>query len=297
MIISRLNGGIGNQMFQYALGRHLAYLNNTELKLDISTLSKDNNNNNDLDIRKFELSAFNIECQIATQKDISSFIHNGLIINKYIKKLNHVLGLKCVFNETGISFQASIFSNKKNVYLNGYWQSEKYFSPIKHIIKRDFILKNNNLIHLENYISLIKRSNSVSIHFRRGDYVSNQTTNSLHGICDFSYYKNAIDYISKKIKDPNFFIFSDDINWVQNNFSISFPTTFIKRNNIDNSYEELFLMSLCKHNIIANSSFSWWGAWLNNNSDKIIIAPKRWFSNESMNNQTNDIIPQNWIRL
>jgi hypothetical protein len=138
----------------------------------------------------------------------------------------------------------------------------------------------------------ISQSKSVSIHIRRTDYVSNPNTRRFHGICDMDYYYKAVKMIAGKVHSSNFFLFSDDINWVKENFRIKYPTIFV--DHIGSDAEELLLMSLCKHNIIANSSFSWWGAWLNRNLSKIVIAPKKWFK---VNVNERDIVPQEWIRI
>jgi hypothetical protein len=141
----------------------------------------------------------------------------------------------------------------------------------------------------------ISRVNSVSLHVRRGDYVANLKVAAIHGLCSKEYYASAIKFISKKVERPHFFVFSDDINWVENNFKINYPCTYINQNFSNESYNDLRLMSLCQHNIIANSSFSWWGAWLNCNSEKIVIAPKKWFANSDK--RCDDLIPEKWVRL
>ena len=144
-------------------------------------------------------------------------------------------------------------------------------------------------------LSLIRTVNSVSLHIRRGDYVSNPDTNSALGTCSLEYYRHCIEHIASNVENPHFFLFSDDINWVRDNLKIKYPTTVVDGNSADTNYADLHLMSNCKHNIIANSSFSWWGAWLNNNPDKIIIAPKIWFANSPLTPK--EIIPENWLKL
>jgi len=140
----------------------------------------------------------------------------------------------------------------------------------------------------------IKEKNSVSLHIRRGDYLTMQKAIDTIGVCPLDYYDKAIREITRKIKNPTFFIFSDDINWVKENLKTNSPTIFVSGGKLKD-YEELILMSKCKHNIIANSSFSWWGAWLNNNPNKIVIAPKKWFKDTSKN--TRDLIPESWLKL
>ncbi|MDD3060131.1 MAG: alpha-1,2-fucosyltransferase, partial [Sulfurimonas sp.] len=141
----------------------------------------------------------------------------------------------------------------------------------------------------------IQSSNSVSLHVRRGDYVSNKNATSYHGVSSLDYYYNAIETISKKISNPILYIFSDDIPWVRENLIVSLPIVFIENTNTDRPFEDIYLMSLCKHNIIANSTFSWWGAYLNSNLEKNVIAPKKWFNDPVIN--TEDLIPSSWTRI
>ena len=179
-----------------------------------------------------------------------------------------------------------------NIYLSGYWQGEKYLENTNYNINNYF--KFNCANKLTKISEKIKNTNSVSIHFRRGDYVNNIKTNTFHGLCGFNYYNNGIKFISKNISNPIYFVFSDDINWVKQNFKLNYPTIYIEDNK---DYEDMYLMSLCRHNIIANSTFSWWGAWLNKNPDKIVIAPQKWFADKVKNKNTNKIIPKEWIRI
>ncbi len=141
----------------------------------------------------------------------------------------------------------------------------------------------------------IESTNAVSLHIRRGDYVKVKETNDFHGVCSIAYYETAIELITNKINDPVFYIFSDDMDWVKKNFNIRQNHVFVDANDAATNYEDMRLMSLCKHNIIANSSFSWWGAWLNPSSSKTVIAPKKWMKDPSI--ETIDLIPGNWIRL
>ena len=135
----------------------------------------------------------------------------------------------------------------------------------------------------------------MSLHVRRTDYVQNALTNKIHGVCDQDYYASCVRYIGDQVSNPHFFIFSDEPQWAKDNLMFDFPMTVVDCNDASRNYEDLRLMSTCKHNIIANSSFSWWGAWLNSNPNKIICAPKQWFTDSTRN--TKDLIPSNWIRL
>ena len=295
MIIVKLQGGLGNQMFQYAIGRQLSIINNTYLKLDLSFLN-DKTPRANFTIRNYELDAFNLACSFPEYIEIKHFYQNNLI-----SKIKRRLGSLKQVKEKGLKFNPNILELKGNIYLSGYWQSEKYFEAIRSNLLSEFSLKNSLQDKLESDESLqqikelINTTNSVSVHFRRGDYVSDSVTNQFHGTCLMNYYQDAIRRIADQIPNPHFFLFSDDPEWVVSNRIIDdFPTTVVTAPNM---HLDMYLMSLCKHNIIANSSFSWWGAWLNPNPEKMVIAPKRWFAKDELNLQTQDLIPQNWIRL
>lgn len=298
MICVNINGGLGNQMFQYACGKALAIKNNTSLVLDLSSLNKSTNNGRTTK-RSFELSEVfkikNIEVSSTDLKKLKPI---------YLRLLNVLFlkfGIKGVqfskyFIENKFSYNQNINKVRKNCFLIGYWQSAKYFNTIESLIRNEFsfqkLLDSDNL----EILNLMKNTVSVSIHVRRTDF---QITNSndVHGFCSLEYYEEAVKFIQTYVPWSNFFIFSDDINWAKENLKVPINSYFVSGNKGDKSYIDMQLMSNCNHNIIANSSFSWWGAWLNSNPDKIVIAPKIWFSNEKLNAQTDDLIPTEWIRM
>jgi len=296
MIIVKLMGGLGNQMFQYAIGRKLALKYNSILKLDCSFL-EEKPNNPWYTLRNYELDVFSFEAEFATSDDIKKVYNQkplfldyltSKIIGKPIPYYRH-----SIIKEQGFEYDKNIFRSHKNIMLDGYWQSEKYFKDIAQIICQDFIIKDIPDEYNKNILQIIQSTNSISIHFRRGDYVNHETTNKFHGICSIRYYKTAVEYIKQYVESPVFFVFSDDIDWVKSNFEIDYPIYFIDKNQTK-SYEDLRLMSACKHNIIANSSFSWWAAWLNNYIKKIVISPQNWFNESSLN--IRDLIPEMWIK-
>lgn len=295
MICVEINGGLGNQMFQYACGRALALKHKTPLVLSFSHL---NQRSKGTTKRSFELDVFRInitEASVADLKKLKPILYRAA--NVFAFKLGFKgIQMSKYFIENKFSYEHNIKKVGKDCYLSGYWQSPKYFDSIASLIRKEFSfhkpLDDRNI----EIASLIKRDNSVSLHIRRTDF-KNTKSNITHGICSLDYFDKAIKFISTKIRDPHFFVFSDDINWAKENLKLPYQLTFISGNNGDKSYIDLQLMSLCKHNIIANSSFSWWGAWLNSNENKIVIAPKTWFFNETLNNQTNDLIPEEWIRM
>lgn len=290
MIVVKLMGGLGNQMFQYAAGRCLSHLHKTELKLDLSFLNADPKN--EYTKRKLELDFFNVKIEEASKEEINEFKigTSGAIRNTLQQKLP-ILFSTIVANENKRGFMKEFYSYPKNLYLNGFWQSEKYFEPVKEILLKEFTLKENLSSENQKLAQEIQNCNSVSLHIRRGDYVSNKVTNEFHGLCSLEYYMNAISKIKEKHGEIKVFVFSDDINWAKENIKET-NTVFISRNP---SHIDMHLMSLCKHNIIANSSFSWWGTWLNKNAGKIVIAPKNWFAKQELNSP--DIYPDNWIKL
>jgi hypothetical protein len=279
MIITKLQGGLGNQMFQYAIGRNLTIRNNSTLKLDTDYYV-----NNKL--FQYGLGHFNITENIASTDEIK----------KYYNKFNKILDLflpftrKKIIFEKNLNFDEGLLSLKDNHYLYGYWNNEKYFKNIRSELLQEFRIKQLSR-DAQEILERINKNSSTAIHIRRGDYLTAKHSKIFASI-SLEYYKMAIKKIAAKDGNPFFYIFSDDIEWVKNEFKPDFPFELVSRHNLKN-YEELYLMSRCKNNIIANSTFSWWGAWLNNNSDKIVIAPKKWY----VKNTANDLIPEDWIKI
>lgn len=293
MIIVRLMGGLGNQMFQYALGKRIALLRNTNVKTDVSFLKDATYNHT---IRKFELDVFSSNIQIATDSEVNNF--SSVQKSKIKKGIQRVLPFIFpyhTFGEPTHEYNALILTSPKNSLLIGYWQTEKYFLPIQDIIRKEFTFKRTLGGLNAKFADEIKSENSVSIHIRRGDYVHHSETSLFHGICTPEYYTAAIELIKSKVNNIHLYIFSDDMLWVKTNMEFDVPVTYIDDNSGDDSYIDMYLMSLCKHNIIANSSFSWWGAWLNNNPHKNVVAPSKWFNNTTVN--INDVIPVGWHKL
>ena len=268
-------------MFQYALGRHLSLKNKTRLILDLSFLDLTDNINHTK--RHFELNNFNVtaECQNIRSTYLKAILSR---IKFKLKMTNYV-------RETSFAFNPDILNLKGNTYLDGFWQTEKYFRDIKDILKKDFVLKTNIDGRNMQISNQIAACNAVSVHVRRGDYIT--ATPTYQNLCDSNYYQTAIATVQKLVQDPVFFVFSDDISWVKSNLEIPCPHYYIEHNQNETSYFDLFLTSLCKHNIIANSSFSWWGAWLNDHETKKVIAPASWFNDPKID--TSDLIPETWI--
>lgn len=297
MICVQLSGGLGNQMFQYAFGRALAVNHKTELLLDTSLLRTKELSSGPTS-RSFELSLFHLNAEEARKKDIKRL---KPMLYKIINSLSFRTGFKGIqtskyFVEKEFSLNKSIDKIGKDCFLVGYWQSFKYFQDIETIIREEFQFNQGLFNKNIEVANLIKNENSVSLHIRRNDFVNNKY-HDIHGTCSIEYYRKATEHIAYKVRTPFFFIFSDDIEWARSHLNLNFQCEFVSGNNGNQSYIDMQLMSLCKHNIIANSSFSWWGAWLNSNPNKVVIAPKQWFVDEKMNTQTNDLIPETWIRI
>ena len=291
MVIAKLIGGLGNQMFQYAFGYCLAKRNNSIFKLDTSKFS-------DYKLHKFSLDHLNINSNFATVSEIKKMQNYS---NSPIAKLRNLFSLSSNhlnshhITEKSFNFDKEISNLKGNYYLDGYWQTEKYFLDYQDLIRNEFKVKSDPDDINKKFINQITNSNSVSIHIRHGDYLINSKTKTVHGVLPLSYYNQAIAIIKNKVTNPVFFVFSDDIEWAKQNLNKDVPIFFMDHNNADKNYEDLRLMSLCKYNIIANSSFSWWGAWLNDNPNKIVIVPQQWFGDSSKN--INDLIPKNWLKI
>jgi hypothetical protein len=288
MIIVKLKGGLGNQMFQYAIGRRLAEHYHTKLKLDLSLYQDEET---DVTPRNFQLNRFFTTAEIARPKDLKLFFTAGSLINKARKFWANSKYIA----EQSIRFNPEFLHFGRNCYLDGYWQCESYFSDIKGLIRKEFRLKQSFEGKNRHLANLIGSVNAVSLHIRRGDYVENPVTKQFHGSCSPEYYEKAIHHMGSKINDPHFFVFSDDPAWVANNFRINFPMTIVDNNNESNGFEDMRLMSICKDHIIANSSFSWWGAWLNGREEKIVIGPQKWFNDPSIDTST--VIPETWLKI
>jgi hypothetical protein len=159
----------------------------------------------------------------------------------------------------------------------------------------DFSLSNPPCIHAANLAEQMKGAHAISVHVRRGDYLSNPAANAFHGVCSTEYYRTAMQLVAEKVDDPHFFVFGDDPDWARENLQFYWPTTFVEHGLDCSPHNDIWLMSLCSHHIIANSSFSWWGAWLAENLSQLVIAPRRWFQDERLD--TSDLLPDRWTRL
>lgn len=275
MIVIKIKGGLGNQMFQYAAAKAYALETKRPFLLDTSIFAS-------YKLHNYGLHHFNIQS------------------NFYLPESIWKLNLKKLFNKVvfydednhSFNYNPDLIRTKSDfLFLEGYFQTEKYFLKYENEIRADFQIISPLKQQTKDTIAYIQTVNAVSIHFRRGDYIGN----AVHETDKTEYYKKAMKIIESKVENPVYFLFSDDIPWVKENFTSNFETHYVDFNDVSTNFEDLKLMASCKHNIMANSSFSWWGAWLNKNPNKIVIAPKKWFNTEKVN--VSDVIPENWIKL
>lgn len=273
MIIVQFIGGVGNQMFQYAAARAASLRSDLNFKIDL-------NGYDDYNLRKYELDNFNIQENIARPLEIINLLKSNRIFRKVYLK------------EKKMKFSKKFLKMKKRAYLEGYFQSEKYFKDFEDVIRRDFTFKNLDFIQNKDLLEEIQTTNSVSVHVRCGDYMTNPETAKIYNLCDKNYYERGMKYIAERVENPTFFVFSDDIEWCKNNFVLDLPVKYVKTANWQ---EDFYFVQNCKHNIIANSSFAWWSAWLNKNPEKIVVAPEKWFQNCKLNYDS--IVPRNWIKV
>lgn len=330
MIIVRTNGGLGNQMFQYAAAKRLAHKHNTILKLDISDLV------NGYGHHIYGLSVFNIKENFASTADIIRYfpaeglkrlstkavgrkltnLSVGRILRHKAESLKRRYHNYDPCSKEGVSlmegrvlsqrffhFDPEVLDAPDNVYMTGSFLSEKYFEDIKELIMQEFTFKPEESDEDKKVYEKINDTESVSIHIRRGEVVEESQNQATYNFIHDDYYNACIDYIASNIRNPYFFVFSDDMDWVKTNFKISFPTHYVDHNydsidyRIDSGtdFQDMRLMSQCKHNIITNSTFSWWGAWLNPNPEKIVCAPKEFVRIWNFDNK--DIVPDEWTKF
>ena len=291
MLIVKMKGGLGNQIFQYAFGRRLAIERGVPLKLDLSWFKTQT-------LRKFRLEQFKITAEIATIAELKYFdyVERKDIFAGLFRKYQSLFPYyqRHFVKQIGNAYDPFFLNVPKKVLLEGYWQSEQYFKSIAKNIHEEFRLKYPLTPLYQSLSNQIRSQSSVSIHIRRGDYVSNPRTNSIFCTCSSEYYDQAVNLIRSKVNEPLFYIFSDEPKWVQDNFHLKFPFEIIPEDGDNSDVQQLYLISLCKHHIIANSSFSWWGAWLSNSPDKIVIAPSQWYALEKNNR---DLLPCDWIKI
>lgn len=290
MIICNVLGGLGNQMFQFAAGRALALDRGADLRLDIS------------DFKGYQLhqgfqlkQAFCGPFHVASESDVQAVL--GWQRSRRAQQIFSHPAM-APMRKTGLvvephfQYWQGIHGTPARCYLKGYWQSEKYFQTHAQTLRADFCFRSPLSGRSAVLADKIRQCNAVSLHVRRGDYVLNRVTAATHGLCPPDYYQAAARHICSRVDNPVFFVFSDDMPWVRQHLALPVPMEYADHN--QQAYDDMHLMSLCKHHVIANSSFSWWGAWLNPNPDKIVVAPRQWFA---VTRNTQDLLPAAWVAL
>jgi hypothetical protein len=284
-------GGLGNQMFQYAAGWCLARRLDVELLVDRTWLEGEGLFATP---RHYELDAFRLQTRSATPKLVSKLERRS---ESTLNRLHWKLGLAAsvaVLHERSHAFDTSFETITGDVLLVGYWQSEMYFANCAEAIRAEFELEDAPSPRSNELIAQIGATNSLSLHVRRGDYVSHEATGRFHGLMPLSYYREAVELVTEQAGRAEIFVFSDDIDWCKRELAIPGHKLHYVDHNARGS-EDMRLMSTCRHHVLANSSFSWWGAWLNPDPEKIVVAPVRWFQDGSID--TSDLLPDSWLRL
>jgi hypothetical protein len=293
MIIVRLNGGLGNQMFQYAAALCLADMHRTETRFDLTWFD-------DYQLHQgFELvKIFGMPIPEPSETD-----YRRVLGWRGCRRLRPHLWRRSVrpFRPTSFvaephfRFWPGFHALPADVYLDGYWQSEKYFLPAADQVRSAFQFRQSLTGLNREFADRIASCNSVAVHVRRGDFARDRTINAVHGLSSLAYYEAGIRRILDRVQDPYFFLFSDDMDWVRANLHIDRPCWHADHNRGAESFNDMRLMSLCRHHIIANSSFSWWSAWLGENPAQQVIAPARWFRKEDID--TTHLLPERWTRM
>ncbi len=287
MITFQAQGGLGNQLFQYAAGRRLAVRHGCQLVVDHHWFDHPRPGETP---RPLELNRYPVAMRLATPFELLRWTPLRSRWGRYLKPLMPMNLLR----EHGHGVNRDVLSAPANSYLSGFWQSEAYFADI-----REQLLQELTPIEPPGPKDLammdrMQLGDSVSVHVRRGDYVSLASASAYHGLCTLDYYRKAIAYVAERVPSPTLFVFSDDPEWTKAHLKSPFPTHYVDHNPPEKAFQDLRLMSLCRHHILANSSFSWWGAWLSDPADGLVIAPERWYA---VDRPTPDLIPARWTRL
>lgn len=286
-VVVGLSGGLGNQIFQYAAGRALSLRLGAPLKLDTSWFTGQKN-------RTFALDPFAIAGETCTSRSLTPHWFKPFESKVSRRLFTSRMGAK-IFREPHFHFSASFEDISSPIFLEGYWQSPRYFQEATAHIQNDLEILGTVPSPCQAMLEAIQSSQSICMHVRRGDYVSSAITAKTHGTCSQDYYIQGITSLIKDMVSPRCFVFSDDPEWVRENVTLPCSMTVVDINSGDEAHWDLFLMSACDHFLIANSSLSWWGAWLGRNINKRVIAPRNWFLDSDKD--TRDLIPQKWERI
>ena len=273
MIIARLMGGIGNQMFQYAFGRRLADGLGVELRLDTAAYRRDAK-------RSFMLDQWRADAVPASAAEVAAL--GGDRVQDDAGPLRSRLARlqgdpPAVVRERGFAFDPALIAVRDGSYVVGYWQSERYFAPAAERLRGEFVPRRELSPAAAALAGEMAAGESVSVHVRRGDYVHERRTARVHGVCDEAYYARCFRLLEERLAAPRLYIFSDEPAWVREHFAAPFPKVVVSSGGPGLEASELWLMSRCRHHVIANSSFSWWGAWLGRDPAGLVLLPRHWF--------------------
>jgi hypothetical protein len=275
MLFVKIHYGLGNQLFQYALARSLSLKKGTAFSLDLTFFDEFSNDEHP---RVYQLNHFNLEAPAASPEQLSPYLHPPLLKKKWRSVTSRVLPYykRKVVYEAKLDFDEHIWEVEDNSFLFGFWQDERYFSAIGDTLRKDLTFKTGPAPRDKEYLREIGRTESVCLHIRRGDFLTDPFIVNVMGMCDMDYYHTAVDRIAQRVAAPVFYIFSDDPQWVRDNFRIDHPMIVVDHNSQLEAFQDLRLMSACKHHVISNSTFSWWGAWLSAYEEKIVFVPRVW---------------------
>lgn len=291
-ICMKINGGLGNQLFQVALGIRLAHDREAELTLDAGAYVANE------PLRTYQLDRFRIRARRLRAEELARVRPLAMRLPTPLYRRVHLfpfLGGRTYVKERSWRFDPAIPTIDAPAYLDGYWQTERYFEPVADLVREQLQLVDPLAEHRKRTLDILNSKVSVSLHVRRGDYVANAETLALYGTCSSDWYERAMAAIADMTCEPTFFVFSDDPDWARANLSTRWPRHFVDPDGDGRDFEDMYLMSQCSHHIIANSTFSWWGAWLNSRPDRIVVAPAKWFANSP--HDTRDMIPAGWRRM
>lgn len=279
-------GGLGNQMFQYAAARCVALRNEAELSLDLSWFETAHD-------RQFALLPFRIQASTYVEK--ADGAGRPAWLRRMVRRMVRHRATMPIYREPHFHFSQDVLQLKSPIRMTGYFQSEKYFLDHANVIRREFSLAKPPAPATAAILDLIENSDAICLHVRRGDYVSDKRTSAYHGVCSLDYYAKGLGIVSEMLQKPRCFVFSDDPDWARKNLRTGFPTEIVDIHSTADAHEDLRLMMACKRFVIANSSLSWWAAWLGSAAEKRVVAPLEWFA--SSKNETRDLVPADWIRI
>jgi len=294
MIVFQAQGGLGNQLFQYAAARRLALQHQVPLVLDAHWFSHPRPGETP---RPLELDHYAVSLQKASVRQQRGWAVYRSRWARWLSLAPAVLPLR-LLREQGFGLNANLLQAGDGVYLSGFWQSEGYFADIRSTLLAELQpvaapgAQDQQLLAQMHGLQAERRA--VCLHVRRGDYVSLASASSYHGVCSLAYYQKAMAYVAERVRQPHFFVFSDDPQWTRTHLQTPFATTYVDHNPSALAFQDLRLMTHCQHHILANSSFSWWGAWLAPAGDGIVVAPAQWYAAPR---PTPDLLPAAWVRL